>query len=231
MLVSTKARKIAGAAAATMAVMAALATGCMLAGCSSQPSPSQVTSSFLEAVKTCDTEQMAASYSGEAVEASDFDSLMEAASSEDRDEAAESSEDGAKWTDEQKEVLQSLVDKARDFDYEIVGETVDGDKAAVEVKLAAYEIGDAVENAISDFMSKALMYAFSENASEEKMQNLLVKAIDSEVRNLEEKKYEKTVTFNLSKGEGGWKVDVLEGEQLDAMFGGLYGSLEDLSSL
>lgn len=230
MLITKKARKVAGAAAAAMAMAAALATGCMLAGCSSQPSPSQVTTSFLEAVKAVDTEKMAASYSGEAVEASDFNSLMKTAGNEGKDEA-ESSGDGAEWTEEQVEVLQGLVDKARDFDYEIVSEKVDGDKAEVEVKLASYEIGDAIDNAISDFMSKALMYAFSENASEEKMQNLLVKAIDSEVRDLEEKKYEKTVTFNLSKGDDGWKVDVLEGDQLDAMFGGLYSSLEDLSSL
>lgn len=209
--------KVAAAAVSALALSA-----CMLCGCSSQPSPSDVTASFLDAMKACDHETIEKIYSGADVSAADFSALLGmAVEADEKPEAV----DGA-WDDEQMEVFNSLVAKANEFDYEVLGETVDGDSAKVEVGFSAYEIGDAIDDAINSYLSKAFLVAFSEGSNEEKLQRMFVSELDSEVRDLDEKDYVKTVELSLTKTDDGWKVDELSEKQLDAMYGGITSCME-----
>lgn len=203
-------------------VSALVFSACMLCACSSQPSPSDVTASFLDAMKACDHETIEKTYSGADVSAVDIAALLSmAAETSEKADAAD-----GEWSEDQMEVFDSLVAKANEFDYEILGETVDEGAAKVEVKLSAYEIGDALDDAVANYISKAFVLAFSEGSNEEKMQRVFISELDSAVRGLTEKNYVKTIELSLTKTDDGWKVDELSEKQLDAMYGGITNSLE-----
>ena len=202
-------------------ILAVFTTVFFLAGCSSTPTPTQTSDTFLQALKAQDSETMADVFAGEKID------LLDAVSDEEEDtEAADSGL--TKIYEEQ------MVPKMLDFDYELSNEVIDGDKATVDVKISTYRIGDAFTAFFSDYLSQAFILAFSD-ASEEDLDTLATTILTGKLADLTEKSYEKTATINLTNKDGKWVVDMLDTNDdfLDAVTGGLltsFGSMEDMFS-
>lgn len=189
-----------------------------LSGCGAKaPSPSETTDSFLQALKTQDEEKMKEVYSGESLD------LLEA--TEDSGEDTEGEDDLFNST-----IEDQLMPKLLDFDYEIISEQIDGDKATVDVKFTTYRIGDAFTAFLGDYITQAFVLAFSD-ASEDEIDALANSLLAAKLAELTEKTYEKTVTIPLTNIDGKWMVDSIEEnyEVLDAITGGLYTSLTDMA--
>ena len=110
-------------------VVALVAVFCLgaLAGCSSAPSPTQVTQNFLDAVKASDSEEIQNSYTNGSFSFEDMTS-------------SEASEEGTQLNEETANALSS---KLLEFDYELSNEQINGDTATVDVAITTYPLGDA----------------------------------------------------------------------------------------
>lgn len=215
---------------------------CLLAGCAG-PSPTEVAQQFLDGVKANDTEALQASYSGDADIFGTWEGSIVSADSGDEtagdgsttgDEAA--TDDSTLASDDQataeirSAVDNDLVPKLREFDYELSNEQIDGDTATVDVKITTYAAGDAFSSFMSDYISQAFTLALS-GASEDQITELASSIFSSKIKTME-KSYTDTVTLNLTKVDGSWKVDALDnyGEIADALVGGLITTAQSIES-
>ena len=191
-----------------------------LGGCSSAPSPTEVTDTFLQALKSQDGEAMATVYSGV-----DLD-ILEAASESEDESSEESADTGLEAVYEDQ-----MLPKMLDFDYEISNEQINDDKATVDVKFTTYRIGDAFTAFFSDYISQAFMLAFSD-VSEEELDSLATTILSGKLADLTEKTYEKTVTISLTKVDDKWMVDkIQDGDDIiDAITGGLVTSFSNMEN-
>ncbi|SCK01998.1 Uncharacterised protein [uncultured Eubacterium sp.] len=180
-----------------------------LVSCGS-PSPTDVTDSFLKAVKAQDAEEMAKVYAGD-----DFKVL---------------DDDG-----EEKEVLgaleKSIMTKFFDFEYKIANEKIDGDKAKVDVTFKTYKMGNAFTAFIGEYFSQALGLAFS-GASDKQVEELAETLFTEQLDKLTKKDYTKTVSVSLEKVDDQWKISELDEESdvLNAMSGGLIEAINNTSN-
>ena len=186
------------------------------------PTPTETADAFLTAIKTQDKEALATVY-----EAGDLDLLEAAAES---DESGDTNEDSGL----NKVYEEQMIPKMLDFDYELSNEQIDGDKATVDVKFTTYNIGDASTAFFSDYMSQALILAFSD-ASEEELDSVATTILSGKLADLTEKKFEKTATLSLSMKDDKWMVDEIEtgGDLIDGLTGGLvtaFANMEDALS-
>lgn len=186
------------------------------------PTPTETADTFLTAIKAQDGETLATVYAG-----GDLDLLDKAAEA---DESGETNED----TGLAKVYEEQMMPKMLDFDYELSNEQVNGDKATVDVKITTYRIGDAFTAFFSDYLSQALILAFSD-ASEEDLDALATTILSGKLAELTEKSYEKTATINLSMKDDKWVVDEVQtGDDIvDAITGGLvtaFSGMEDAMS-
>ena len=186
------------------------------------PTPTETADTFLTAIKAKDGETLATVYAG-----GDLDLLDKAAEA---DESGETNED----TGLTKVYEEQMMPKMLDFDYELSNEQVNGDKATVDVKITTYRIGDAFTAFFSDYLSQALILAFSD-ASEEDLDALATTILSGKLADLTEKSYEKTATINLSMKDDKWVVDEVQtGDDIvDAITGGLvtaFSGMEDAMS-
>ncbi len=189
-------------------VMAMLA--CLCACGPKIPTPTETADTFLTALKAQDDETLATVYSG-----GELDLLEEAAETEDSEEAAEDTGLTAVYEEQ-------MVPKLLDFDYEISNEQIDGEKATVDVKFTTYNIGEAFTAFFGEYISQALVLAFSD-ASEEDLDALATTLLTGKLADLNEKSYEKTATLYLSMVDGKWMVDEIAAgdEIIDGLTGGL----------
>ncbi len=180
-----------------------------LVSCGS-PSPTDVTDSFLKAVKAQDAEEMAKVYAGD-----DFKVL---------------DDDG-----EEKEVLgaleKSIMTKFFDFEYKIANEKIDGDKAKVDVTFKTYKMGNAFTAFIGEYFSQALGLAFS-GASDKQVEELAETLFTEQLDKLTKKDYTKTVSVSLEKVDDQWKISEFDEESdvLNAMSGGLIEAINNTSN-
>lgn len=180
-----------------------------LVSCGS-PSPTDVTDSFLKAVKAQDAEEMAKVYAGD-----DFKVL---------------DDDG-----EDKEVLgaleKSIMTKFFDFEYKIANEKIDGDKAKVDVTFKTYKMGNAFTAFIGEYFSQALGLAFS-GASDKQVEELAETLFTEQLDKLTKKDYTKTVSVSLEKVDDQWKISEFDEESdvLNAMSGGLIEAINNTSN-
>lgn len=186
------------------------------------PTPTETADTFLTAIKAQDGETLATVYAD-----GDLDLLDKAAEA---DESGETNED----TGLTKVYEEQMMPKMLDFDYELSNEQINGDKATVDVKVTTYRIGDAFTAFFSDYLSQALILAFSD-ASEEDLDALATTILSGKLADLTEKSYEKTATINLSMNDEKWVVDEVQtGDDIvDAITGGLvtaFSGMEDTMS-
>lgn len=122
-----------------------------------------------------------------------------------------------------KELYDSLTNALKQFEYEIVNEQVEGEKATVRVKIRAYDMGKVFMNMFTDFFQQALALSFS-GASEEEIQALMYKLwkekLDEEMK--AGKNYTEEVDVKLVKKDKKWTVDENDNAALvNAITGGL----------
>ena len=201
-------------------VMAMLAA---LSACGPKiPTPTETADTFLTAMKAQDSEALATVYAG-----GDIDLLDKAAEA---DDSGEVNEDSGLT----KVYEEQMVPKMLDFDYELSNEQIDGDKATVDVKITTYRIGDAFTAFFRDYLSQALVLAFSD-ASEEDLDGLATTILSGKLADLTDKSFEKTATLSLSMKDDKWVVDEVQtGDDIvDALTGGLvtaFSNMEDAMS-
>lgn len=198
-----------------LAAAMVLAMGCLMVGCSEE-SPSDVTKTYLDALKSQDSDAFSKASTDGSANPLSQGSLM--------------SVDTSKMTEKQKKVMDEMTEKMLDFDYAIGDEAINDDKATVKVKLTTYKIGDALSSAIEDYIPKAMAQALSGKTDEDAMTDLLMDCFSDQLSSLKDKGYEKTITFNLTKGDDGWTIDTLTEDQIDALSGGVVEAGKKLSS-
>lgn len=195
----------------TIAFTAVMTAG--LAACESSPGPSETTDAFLQAMKEKDTETIKTVYTGDMPAFLDSDEINA-------------------LDDFTREMVEALLPKALDFDYEIQEEAINDDKAEVKVKLSTYELGDAFLEVYEKFLLTAYA-AYGDDALE--MDDAEMEAGFSELFNealdkLKHKDYEQTVTLSLTEKDGKWKVDEIDSESdfYNAFLGGFNEAMEDM---
>lgn len=173
-------------------------------------SPSDVTGTFLDAVKTNDTETVKSVYAG-----SDFGILDEA------EENADSMD---------KLMERELKPKLLDFDYEVSNEQIKEEKATVDVKFTTYNIGNAFTLFTGDYMSQAFSMALS-GASDEQLNTLAETLLSEKLKALTEKDYEQTATISLTQKDGEWVIDEIaeDSDFYNAMTGGLLKAIKSFN--
>lgn len=178
----------------------------VFAACS-EPSPTDVADDFLTAVKTQDKEALSKVYIEE-----NFD-VADAADSSDLPE------------DLQKEIVEKIFD----FDYELGEEKIEGDEAAVEVKITTYDVGSAFTEFIGEYISQAFGLALS-GTSEEDAEELALEIFEEKFKELEEKDYTENVRLELKKTDEGWKVSEIDDDSafLNAVTGGLIHAIKKI---
>lgn len=204
-----------------MALVALTVLGCcvLLAGCSA-PTPSQTADSFLQAMKAQDTESIAKYYAGDA---SDLAGSW-------LNESVGSDIDGSKdLTESEKAVMQKFADKLCDFDYQLGDEKIDGDNATVDVTVSTYDFGEAVDNALNDYLEKALTQAFSgKELSTAESNKIFYKAFDKQLDKLTDKSVQTDAQLSLAKGDdGSWKVSELDSGAVNALTGQLVDKVQE----
>lgn len=195
-----------------------------LAACG-KAKPADSVEAFLSALKEQDAAGVAEVYEGGglnlmemAIEISEVDednpeSKMEAEPKADA-EAAESKL--------MKVYDEELLPMLTDFDYEIVDENVDGNKATIKVKVSAYPLGDVFK----DYYNSYLMWAAGKSTEEltgADLDKVAADMLSDKLYECEKKSYVNNVTFTLVKKNDKWVVRdfVPDGEIVDALTGGL----------
>ena len=177
------------------------------------PSPTEVTTSFLQAIKEQNTEAVASVYADSNFSIAEV--LGEEADLESEDEISKY------FTDE-------VFPKLLEFDYEVLEEKIDGEKATVDVKITTYTLGDAFTAFFGDYLTQAFALAFGD-ASDEAMESLAISLLKEKIGAME-KTYSETVTIALSQKDGAWVIDELDDDSpfVNAVLGGMIKSVETL---
>ena len=201
-----------------VAVMACLAFAFALVGCSTGPSPTEVTKGALDALKAQDHETLQSYVSGSA---EDFGVNTLA--------TGFAGTEGESQTEAQKAFADKFNKVASDFDYEMGKETIDGDTATVEVTITSHDMAPVVADAMEEYLGEAFARAF-DGASEEEMSDLFVQIFAKKLDPDAEKTHVATTTFNLSKVDGEWKLDKLSEDNADCLLGGLLSTMNQINS-
>lgn len=188
-----------------------------LTGCGS-PSPTKITTTFLDAVKAQDAASVEKVYLGDSDDVNTSDEIVD----EDTSEESE--------TEIEQKLGTAMEEKLFAFDYEVSNEVIDGDKATVDVTITTYDMGMATTSALGEYMSQAIGLAFA-GASEEQMENLSMKLFLDKISALTEKDYTKTVKVHLEKVDDEWRLSKFSDDEpiVDALSGGMQSAVNNFS--
>ena len=200
---------------AAFALVASLLVVLGLAGCASAPTPSSITGKALDALKAQDYETLQTCYSGD-VGGTDVKELA----------GQMTGMDLSAVTDEQKAQAEKLVSVLTDFDYTIGEETIDGDKATVEVTITSRDLGPVFSDAIGAYFTEAFTSALG-GASEEELAQMFLDTLTEKISAQTEKSHTATTTFNLTQTDGEWKLDQFSTDNLDCIMGGMLSGVEE----
>ena len=181
--------------------------------CSFQKSPTEVATSFIEAMKAQDEETLQKVYSGNWSEDGGLTATLK------------STDLGGM----SKETAEKFIAKVLEFDYTYGEETINDDKATVDVTITTYNFTSMFSDMLTDLYSKAIELAFSgltEEELEKQINELTDKALSDGLDKLTEKTVSNTVKLELTKDGRSWKVDPVTDEFTDALLGGLNTFLE-----
>ena len=204
-----------------IAILMCVLCAVMFTGCGG-PSPTEVTTNFLDAVKYENTETIKTVYAGKTLD------LLNSTIADDvkTDDDSESKDESK----EEKALFKSVKAKILDFDYEIGEEKIKDDKATVEVTIKTYNLGNALTESFGSYMSQAIALAFSDT-SDEDMTKLFISILQSKIDACSDKNYSKTVKVPLTKTDDGWKIDKIKDDSdlMNALSGGLVDAADTLS--
>ncbi len=183
-----------------------------ISGCKNNPSPSEVTDSYLKALKANDSTAISKLYLGE----SDLNQFI--------------SDSGVETESYSKEFLSAMQEKMLAFEYTLSNETIQENTATVDIAVKTYNVKDAFKAGIGEYFQQALSMIFS-GVSDEEMEALAEELLS---KHLSEATfdYEKNAVIHLSKIEGEWKVDDIKDntDLTNALSGGLLEFAADMKN-
>ena len=197
-----------------IAMVTAFVVAISLTSCGG-PSPTDVTTTFLDGIKELNPETISSVYNQEA---------------DDKEKDQESIFD-----EEDQQMLDRLkkdpLNKMLAFDYELSNEQIKDDKATVDVSVTTYDLAEPYQNFMKKFFVLAL--GMEEDISDEEMTDKMLTLLESEIRPLKEKTYKKTATIDLVKVEDEWKISPIDENKdlINALTGGLLDLTEATESL
>lgn len=176
------------------------------------PGPTETADTFMTAIKEKDAETVKSVYAGKTL-----DLLKE--TNKESDDAFQGTLDKA------------LSEKVFDFDYELSDEKIDGDKATVKVKITTYDLGSAIEDFISEYLTQAITLSFSD-ASDKQIEKLSETLLAKHMKKAE-KNYTETVKIHLTKKDGKWQIDKINnnGDFINALSGGVVESMKNIEEI
>ncbi|MBQ1715985.1 MAG: DUF5105 domain-containing protein, partial [Firmicutes bacterium] len=128
---------------------------------------------------------------------------------------------------ETAEVVDKMLRDALNFDYALDNEVIasDGQTATVDIVFTTYNMGELFEKIIEELMARATVLqegGMTADQFQAEMNNIVI-GIYNDILKTAEKNLEISLTVNLTKVDGQWKVDDLKDstEFLDALTGGL----------
>lgn len=204
----------------TVAMLVATAlVAVTLAGCASNPTPTDVAKQALDAIKAQDFDKLQASYAGDASDLSLTEITGEA-----------TGVDLSSYSDEEKTIVAEMLKVMTEFDYKLGEETINGDAASVQATITTYDMGAALSDAISDYFSEVIDLALSgEELDESTVKMMFVERYSEKIAAQTEKSHVADTTLTLTKVDGEWKLDKFSTETVDAIMGGMITGVENLA--
>ena len=198
----------------TLLIVSSLIVAVALCACGS-PSPTETTDSFLQALKSEDSDAVKTLYADDKI------NILE--------EFEENNTGDVESKAIAKLIEEEVKPKMLDFKYEISNEKIDGNKATVDVKLTTYDMGAAFTAFAGEYFTQAFTLAFS-GTSEEEL-NALAETLLSEKLTAAEKNYHQTVTVSLTQKDDKWMIDKFEenGVFFNAITGGIIDAVNGLN--
>ena len=196
---------------------AILVTVAMTVACGG-PSPTETAGSFFKGIKAQDASAIEKVYDGKAkwVGTEDLESAFAVGD--------------ARLTKSQKKVISTLTKRLLKFSYQVTDEQVDGDTATVKVTFTTYRFGNMISSVFADFKAEAVDRAVAGKTFTDKdLTSMLIDELKANNATLTDKNRKKTVTVNLKKSGGRWKVTKMSAEAVDAMLGGIVTTLETIN--
>ncbi|MBQ1630097.1 MAG: DUF5105 domain-containing protein [Firmicutes bacterium] len=128
---------------------------------------------------------------------------------------------------ETAEVVDKMLRDALNFEYALDNEVIssDGQTATVDIVFTTYNMGEIFKKIIEELMARATVLqegGMTADQFQAEMNNIVI-GIYNDILKTAEKNLEISLTVNLTKVDGQWKVDDLKDstEFLDALTGGL----------
>jgi len=128
---------------------------------------------------------------------------------------------------ETAEVVDKMLRDALNFEYALDNEVIssDGQTATVDIVFTTYNMGEIFEKIIEELTARATVLqegGMTADQFQTEMNNIVI-GIYNDILKTAEKNLEISLTVNLTKVDGQWKVDDLKDstEFLDALTGGL----------
>ena len=176
------------------------------------PGPTETADTFMTAIKEKDAETVKSVYAGKT-----FDLLQE--TGKESDDTFEGTLDDA------------LAEKIFDFDYKLSDEKIDGDKATVKVSITTYDLGSAIEDFISEYLTQAITLSFS-GASDKQIEKLSETLLAKHMKKVE-KDYTGTAKIHLTKKDGKWQIDKFDDNSdfINALSGGVVESIKNIEEI
>ncbi len=225
---SKKLKRFGIAAAAGVVVFAAVIIAAIfIVAFHPEGTPSQTVDSAMTAIKQGDTETLSQLSSDEAntLSADIETSLYKALDISDYSDVYK------ELNNSQKRVLDHFNQSLRDFDYQVTGEVIEGDKAYVTVMVYSHDFGTLFQNVISDYMSESLEKVFNGTAISDRNASLLfVELLEKYLPELGEKTVENQIVVILVMQDGNWKIQPFSNEDMNALTGGMYTLLETVTT-
>ena len=123
------------------------------------------------------------------------------------------------------EVVNEMLKEALHFEYTLTNEVVDGDTATVDLVFRTYNMGEILEQVLTELIARASVLQQGGMTADQFQQdmNTIVIGIYEDIIKKAEKDLEIPLTVGLTRVDGQWKVNDLK-DSLDFM-NGLTGGL------
>lgn len=131
-----------------------------------------------------------------------------------------------------KELYETFKKTLGDFDYTIVSESIEGEKAYVTVVIDTYDMGSALSEAATEYFSQIISMVLS-GTSEDDMRKFLYELFDKKINEVVKngKTYSQMVTVPLTLKDNKWVLfDLNNSDLTNALLGNLIDTIGDINS-
>ena len=135
-------------------------------------------------------------------------------------------------SNDDKELYETFKKTLGDFDYKIINETIEGDKAYVTVVIDTYDMGSALSEAATEYLGQILSMVLN-GASEEDMRKFLYELFDKKINEAVKngKTYSQMATVPLKLEDNKWVLFDLDNTDLiNALLGNLIDTIGSINN-